>query len=125
MPERKDRLLEFAYTLYVDGLCECGRPKHECRNPDNAGLYEVADTTCYAQAAIEEHTGQKGFKPEPGQRFYAVEIDDELVTRRTFTPPMFDDPGDEQPHADKADEPNGQSRGGIGGSQVEQDGAGP
>ncbi len=86
MPEAKDRLLEFAYTLYVEGMCGCGRPKSECRNEANAGLYEVASVTCQAQAAIEEHTGQKGFKAEPGQRFYATEIDDELVVRRTFTP---------------------------------------
>ena len=76
--------MEFAYTLYVEGLCDCGRPKVECRNDANRGLYEVADVTCYAQAAIEEHTGQKDFKPDPGQRFYATEIDDELITRRTF-----------------------------------------
>lgn len=78
--------MEFAYTLYVEGMCDCGRPKAECRNDANAGLYEVADVTCHAQAAVEEHTGQKDFKPEPGQRFYAVEIDDELVTRRPFAP---------------------------------------
>lgn len=42
--------------------------------------------TCYAQAAVEEHTGQEKFKAEPGQRFYATEIDDELITRRTFAP---------------------------------------
>ena len=77
--------MEFAYTLYVEGLCECGRPKWECHNEANRGLYEADDVTCYAQAAIEEHTGQKGFKPEPGQRFYASEIDDELITRRAFT----------------------------------------
>jgi hypothetical protein len=96
LSDAKDRLLEFAYTLYIEGMCECGRPKFECRNEANAGLYEVADVTCYAQAAVEEHTGQKGFKPEPGQRFYAVEIDDELVTRRAFTPlPQPDNRGDE------------------------------
>ena len=77
-------------------MCECGRPKTECRNQANAGLYEVADVTCHAQAAIEEHTGQKGFKPEPGQRFYAVEIDDELIIRRTFAPlPDADERDDE------------------------------
>jgi hypothetical protein len=65
-------------------MCECGHPKFECRHPDNAGLYEAADVTCHAQAAIEERTGEKDFKPEPGQRFYAVEIDETLVTRRTF-----------------------------------------
>ena len=46
----------------------------------------MQDTTCYRQAAVEEHTGQKNFKPEPGQRFYATEIDDELITRRPFPP---------------------------------------
>lgn len=65
-------------------MCDCGRPKLECRNDANAGLYEVADVTCHAQAAVEEYTGQEKFKPEPGQRFYATEIDDELITRRTF-----------------------------------------
>ena len=76
--------MEFAYTLYVEGLCDCGRPKWECRNEANRGLYEASDTTCYAQAAVEEHTGQDKFKPDPGQRFYATEIDEELITRRPF-----------------------------------------
>lgn len=101
MPGWKDRLLEFAYTLYVEGMCDCGRPKHECRDEANRGLYEVADVTCYAQAAIEEHTGQKGFKAEPGQRFYATEIDDELITRRAFAPlPDADYRGDEAKESD-------------------------
>ena len=83
-------------------MCECGRPKHECRNPENAGLYEAADVTCYAQAAIEERTGAKGFAPEPGQRFYAVEIDDELVTRRAFAPlTQPDNRGDESGESDE------------------------
>jgi hypothetical protein len=86
LPGWKDRLLEFAYTLYVEGMCDCGRPKLECRNDENRGQYVAADITCWAQAAIEEHTGQKGFKPEPGQRFYAMEIDEELIARRTFAP---------------------------------------
>jgi hypothetical protein len=68
-------------------MCECGRSKFECRNEANAGLYEVADVTCYAAAAVEEYTGQEKFKPEPGQRFYAKEIDEELVTRRTLGAP--------------------------------------
>jgi len=84
LPESKDRLLEFAYTLYIEGLCDCGRPKFECRNEANAGLYEVDSVTCQAQAAVEEHTGQKGFKPDPGQRFYATEIDEDLITRRSL-----------------------------------------
>jgi hypothetical protein len=106
LPGWKDRLLEFAYTLYVEGMCECGRPKSECRNEDNAGLYEVADVTCYAQAAIEGHTGQAGFKPEPGQRFYAAEIDGELVTRRTFAPlPDTDYRSDESGEGNKRSEP--------------------
>lgn len=91
--------MEFAYTLYVDGLCECGRPKWECRNDANAGLYEVGSATCHAQAAVEEHTGQKGFKPEPGQMFYAVEIDADLVARRSFAP---------LPDADERDDETGQ-----------------
>lgn len=78
--------MEFAYTLYVEGMCECGAPKFECRNPANAGLYEVDSVTCQRQAAIEELTGQEKFKPDPGQRFYATEIDEELITRRTFAP---------------------------------------
>ena len=86
MPGWKDRLLEFAYTLYVEGMCDCGRPKFECRHPDNAGQYVVDSITCHAQAAIEEHTGQKDFKAEPGQRFYATEIDEGLIVRRTFAP---------------------------------------
>lgn len=106
MPEYKDRLLEFAYTLYVEGLCDCGRPKWECRNDANAGLYEVADITCYAQAAVEEHTGQEKFKADPGQRFYATEIDDELITRRTFAPLTQPDDGDDKSgEGNKAGEP--------------------
>jgi hypothetical protein len=105
LPEFKDRLLEFAYTLYIEGMCDCGRPKVECRNEANAGLYEAADVTCYAQAAIEEHTGQKGFKAEPGQRFYATEIDDELITRRSFAPlPESDDGGNESGDSDDGSE---------------------
>jgi len=76
--------LEFAYTLYVEGMCSCGRPKFECRNDANRGLYIAADVTCHAQAAVEEHTGQEKFKADPGQRFYAEEIDSDLITRRTF-----------------------------------------
>ena len=76
--------MEFAYTLYLEGLCDCGRPKWECRNEANRGLYEVSDVTCYAQAAVEEHTRQEKFKADPGQRFYAREIDEELVVRRSF-----------------------------------------
>ena len=76
--------MEFAYTLYLEGLCDCGRPKWECRNEANRGLYEVSDVTCYAQAAVEEHTRQEKFKADPGQRFYAREIDEDLVVRRSF-----------------------------------------
>jgi len=89
--------LEFAYTLYVEGLCECGRPKFECRNAANAGAYEVADITCHAQAAVEEHTGQEKFKPDPGQRFYAVEIDESVITRRAFAPLAEAAKGDAKP----------------------------
>lgn len=103
MPESKDRLLEFAYTLYVEGMCECGRPKSECRNDANRGLYEVADITCHAQAAVEEHTGQEKFKADPGQRFYATEIDADLVTRRTFAPLSdADNAGDKSSEGNKS-----------------------
>jgi hypothetical protein len=58
--------------------------------------------TCYAQAAVEEHTGQKDFKAEPGQRFYAVEIDESVITRRTFAPlPEPDDGGNESGQRDQ------------------------
>ena len=71
----------------------------------NAGAYEVADTTCHAQAAVEEHTGQKGFKAEPGQRFYAVEIDESVITRRTFAPfPDADERNDEPGKGDDGSE---------------------
>jgi hypothetical protein len=84
-------LLEYAYTLYLNGLCDvCGGNRFECRNEANMGLYEVQETTCHRQAAVEEHTGQKNFKPEPGQRFYAVAIDEELVTRKSFGAPRLD-----------------------------------
>jgi hypothetical protein len=97
--------LEFAYTLYVEGLCECGRPKFECRNEANRGLYEAASVTCQAAAAVEEHTGQKGFKPDPGQRFYAREIDEELITRRTFAPfPGTNDQDDKPGQRDESSE---------------------
>lgn len=78
-------------------MCECGRPKVECRNEANRGLYVAADVTCYAQAAVEEHTGQEKFKPDPGQRFYATEIDEELITRRAFAPLSDADNGDDKP----------------------------
>lgn len=91
-------MLEYAYTLYLDSTCDvCGGSRYECRNEANAGLYEIQDSTCYRQAAVEEHTGQKGFKPEPGQRFYATEIDGDLVTRRTFAPLAGADDQDDQP----------------------------
>ena len=89
--------MEFAYTLYVEGLCDCGRPKWECRNEANRGLYEVADVTCFAQATVEEHTGQDKFKADPGQRFYATEIDDELITRRAFAVLTDANNGDDEP----------------------------
>lgn len=82
-------------------MCECGRPKSECRNPANAGLYEVESVTCQAQAAVEEHTGQKGFTAEPGQLFYASEIDADLIARRPF-PPL----PDANERDDKAGEPD-------------------
>lgn len=82
-------------------MCDCGRPKVECRNDANRGLYEVADVTCHAQAAVEEHTGQEKFKADPGQRFYATEIDEELITRRTFAPlPNANDRGNEPGEGD-------------------------
>jgi hypothetical protein len=63
-------------------MCDvCGGPRSECRNKANDGAYEVQETTCYRQAAVEEHTGRKGFKPEPGQRFYATEIDPDVIVR--------------------------------------------
>ena len=74
----------------------CGGNRFECRNDANAGLYEVAESVCHRQAAVEEHTGRPGFKAEPGQRFYATEIDDELVTRRFAVPPSLDKPVGEQ-----------------------------
>jgi hypothetical protein len=69
-------------------------------------LYQVADVTCWAQAAIEEHTRQEKFKADPGQRFYATEIDDELITRRTFAPlPDTDNRGDESGESNEHGEP--------------------
>jgi hypothetical protein len=69
-------------------------------------LYEAADVTCWAQAAIEEHTGQEKFKADPGQRFYAAEIDDELITRRTFAPlPEPNNRGNEPGKSDGNGEP--------------------
>jgi hypothetical protein len=104
LPEWKDRLLEFAYTLYVNGQCSlCGGPSSECRNDENRGAYEVADTTCHKQAAIEEYTGQEKFKAEPGQRFYAVAIDDSVIQRRTF-PPLVSNSGNDAGR--EGDQPN-------------------
>jgi hypothetical protein len=58
--------------------------------------------TCYAQAAVEEHTGQEKFAADPGQRFYATEIDEDLITRRTFAPlPNTDDRGNESGKRDE------------------------
>lgn len=70
----------FAYQLYLDLVCPvCKGNVLECRNDDNEGAFEVQDTTCYRQAAVDERTRQKGFKPEPGQLFYAAPIDDDLI----------------------------------------------
>jgi hypothetical protein len=100
--------LEFAYTLYTESLCDaCGRPFHECRNDKNNGLYEIAATTCHAQAAVDAHTSQKGFKPEPGQRFYAVEIDEDLIDRLPLTAagaPRLHESVDDQADADDSGE---------------------
>ena len=99
--------MEFAYTLYVEGMCElCGGPRSECRNDDNAGAYEAAETTCHKQAAVEEKTGAKDFKPEPGQRFYARPIDESVIQHRTFAPlPYADNRGDETGESDERSEP--------------------
>ena len=84
-------------------MCDlCGGPKSECRDEDNRGKYEALDTTCHKQAAVEEHTGQKDFKAEPGQRFYASPIDEDLITRRSFAPlPDADNRGDEAQESDE------------------------
>lgn len=77
----RDHLLAFAYQLYLDTKCgECGGSVFECRNPDNAGVFEALDVTCHRKAAVDDRTGQQGFKPEPGQMFYAAPIDEDLVS---------------------------------------------
>jgi len=76
----QDRLLAFAYQLYLDLVCPaCGGNVQVCRNDSNEGIFEALDTKCHRRAAVDERTGQQGFKPEPGQMFYASPIDDGLV----------------------------------------------
>lgn len=68
----KDRLLVLALTQYEASMCSCGYPRHVCQDPDNDGYFDVEPVICYAQAAIDEHRSDAGYKPEPGERLGAV-----------------------------------------------------
>ena len=65
----------------------------ECRNPENANVYEARDSTCNRQAAVDKVKGAQDFKAEPGQLFYAAPIDDDLVVGSglTLLPPSCED----------------------------------
>lgn len=77
----RDHLLVFAHQIYLDTKCgQCGRSVHVCRNEANLGQFEALTTSCQATAAIDERTGQQGYKREPGELLYAAPIDDDLVT---------------------------------------------
>lgn len=57
----------------------------ECRDPANAGVYEVRqDLWCYRKQALDELTGKDGWKAEPGQVLTVGEIDESVVTRPTL-----------------------------------------
>lgn len=61
-----------AYTLYRDGTCDCGWPRHICQHPDNDGWFTAHSKTCHNKAAVERLTGAKNYKPEPGQLVYTT-----------------------------------------------------
>lgn len=71
--EYKDRLLELAYTIYEDGMCDCGWPKQLCRDPDNNGWFELPENTtvCQVRAVIDRETAERranpNYQPEPGE----------------------------------------------------------
>lgn len=71
----------------------------ECRDPANAGVYEVVqDRVCYRKQALEEVTGAKDWKPEPGQVLTVEEIDESVVTRSVAATLRSAD--EEQDHTD-------------------------
>lgn len=79
----KDRKLVVAFTQYEAGMCSCGYPVHICHHPENDGYFDVHQTVCYAEAAIDAFRGTEEYKPEPGERLGAVytrEADDPLPT---------------------------------------------
>ena len=65
-------MLGLALTIYEDGMCSCGHPKHLCRHPSNDGWFEVKTDQCQARAATDRVTSVKGYKPEPGTALYTV-----------------------------------------------------
>lgn len=67
----RDRVLALGYQLYTQMLCpECGNPVSICRDPNRDGWFEAKTETCYAVKAVATHTGQQGYKPEPGEIIY-------------------------------------------------------
>ena len=68
----KDRKLVVAFTQYEKGMCSCGYPIHICHHPENDGYFDVHETRCYAEAAIEEHRNREDYQPETGERLGAV-----------------------------------------------------
>lgn len=65
-------MLEFAYTLYLAGMCECGHPRHICQHWDNDGWFTVETTQCHAKAAIERFTSDATYKAEPGELVFTT-----------------------------------------------------
>lgn len=65
-------MLEYAYALYVQGMCDCGWPRTLCQHPDNDGWFTAHRTTCHSRAAVEQITHAKDYKPEPGELIYTT-----------------------------------------------------
>lgn len=62
-----------AYTVYLDGICNCGWPMAKCRDPENDGWFEIPErvSVCQVQAVIDRETrerrGNDSYQPEPGE----------------------------------------------------------
>lgn len=57
-------------------MCSCGQPKYICHNPANEGEYDVVQSVCQAERAVQSVTSAKDYKPDPGARLAAVYVRD-------------------------------------------------
>lgn len=69
----RDRVMVMGFELFKSTICpECGNPLSVCRDPGRDGWFQVQEDTCYAKKAMDEHTSDKTYKPQPGQVIYPV-----------------------------------------------------